>query len=236
MKYWLLRNHYLLVAGVLGFAAILFTVFYRSQSDWQILVTVVGGSVSLIYIIEKQQLEEARLFKELFTEFNARYDKLNNDLIRILDKKNERLSDADKGVLSDYFNLCGEEYLFYRNGYVYPEVWESWYNGMRTYADHPAIREHWAKELKSSSYYGFEIPAEAKPLPKKKEEPLNPSRGLYDNAGMPWTNADRKQLEEFFRRGLSVDEIAFEMKRTDGAIRSQMAKQKLIYPKPDHGY
>lgn len=160
LKYWLLRNHYLLVLFVIIVAVIIFAAFYRNQADWQILVTVVGGAISLIYIIEKQQLDEARLFKELFTEFNARYDALNEGLNAIAAEDPSRLTVEQQSVLFDYFNLCGEEYLYYRNGYVYPEVWESWCSGMKQYLKCEAIAELWRSELETASYYGFKLPEE----------------------------------------------------------------------------
>jgi hypothetical protein len=55
----------------------------------------------------------------------------------------------------DYFNLCGEEYLFYKHGYILPEAWESWRRGMRQYMDVESIRELWEFEVKTDSYYGL---------------------------------------------------------------------------------
>jgi hypothetical protein len=63
--------------------------------------------------------------------------------------------------LFDYFNLCGEEYLFYSQGYVYPEVWKAWFNGMEFFRPNPRIRQLWNEELKTGSYYGLQFPAES---------------------------------------------------------------------------
>lgn len=41
------------------------------------------GWLSLIFLVQKQRLEELRLFKELFAGFNARYDRMNGQLMRI---------------------------------------------------------------------------------------------------------------------------------------------------------
>ena len=134
--------------------------FYKSVDDWKILLPFVGGAISLIYIIEKQQLDEALLFKQLFYDFNKRYDDLNEELKKIKDDSNIELTETEKFLLSDYFNLCGEEYLFYKNGYIYPEVWESWVNGMRIFLKIEKIKVEWMNEFKTNSYYGLDIEKE----------------------------------------------------------------------------
>ena len=104
-------------------------------ADWRVSLGAIGVLLSFVYFVQKQQLEEARLIKELVTQFNERYDDLNEELNSIVRAKGsaEPLENAQKDTLYDYFNLCAEEYLFYRRGYVYPEVWEAWARGMETY-------------------------------------------------------------------------------------------------------
>jgi hypothetical protein len=55
-----------------------------------------GGAFSLIYVIEKQQLEEARLFKELFIQFNGQ---LNENLNRI--ESEGVITSEDRDTLND---------------------------------------------------------------------------------------------------------------------------------------
>jgi hypothetical protein len=99
----------------------------RGTDAWTLLAPLITCTISFVYFIQKQKIEELRLFKELFQEFNDRFDNLNDDLNRIcengIDPKNKR---KDIQKLYDYFNLCGEEYLYYRKGYIFPEVWEAW--------------------------------------------------------------------------------------------------------------
>jgi hypothetical protein len=78
---------------------------------------------------------------------------MNEKLNMIKDKDN--LDKDDIAKLYDYFNLCSEEYLFYRTGYIYPEVWKAWCNGMSSYLKNDKVREVWEKEEKSKSYYGL---------------------------------------------------------------------------------
>jgi hypothetical protein len=54
-------------------------------------------------------------------------------------------------------NLCAEEYLYFKSGYVDAEVWQSWLRGMRFFAAKPEILSVWKEELASGSYYGFSL-------------------------------------------------------------------------------
>ena len=69
------------------------------------------------------------------------------------------LSYEDIDTLFRYFNLCGEEYLYFKKGYIYPEVWKAWHNGMMVYYQNMRIRKLWSEELKSDSYYGLSFPS-----------------------------------------------------------------------------
>jgi hypothetical protein len=99
------------------------------------------------------------LFKELFADFNARYDAQNDAINAILSGPTEGVLSADKeDHLFSYFNLCVEEYLFYKAGYIDRRVWESWYRGMKVFFNHPRIQKLWAQDCKADSYYGFRPP------------------------------------------------------------------------------
>ena len=69
----------------------------------------------------------------------------------------EELTQIEKIVLFDYFNLCGEEYLFYKQRQIHPDVWKSWLNGMQFYYNQPRVRALWIEELRQNSYYEFSI-------------------------------------------------------------------------------
>src|SRR6266567_1413955 len=131
----------------------------KSKDEITILLTALGGLASAVYFIQKQKLEELRLFKELFMSFNRRYDKINESLNRIASGESAKeLTIHEIDILNDYFNLCSEEYLFYRRGYIYQEVWRAWHNGMRFFVEEDErIRRHWEQERTNDSYYGLEI-------------------------------------------------------------------------------
>jgi len=135
-------------------------VFYSvsSPKNIELLVPVTGAVAAFVYFLYTQHLQETRLFAELFHEFNSRYDSLNERLNSIAYREqSSMLSFEDRQVLFDYFNLCAEEYLYFKSGYIDLEVWQSWVSGMRFFAKSPEVLRLWSEELRSSSYYGFTL-------------------------------------------------------------------------------
>lgn len=132
--------------------------FARRQPP-ELLVSILLGIASAAYFMYRQHVDETRLFKELFAEFNLRYDALSDDLNKILFGPSEGLLSAEERErLFSYFNLCAEEYFFFEAGYIDRLVWESWYRGMKTFFEHPRIHALWEQDCKADSYYGFRPP------------------------------------------------------------------------------
>lgn len=150
-------EYYGWIALVLFGALVGLSVWVGGDHAWKIFIASVTASLSFVYFAQKQKLEELRLFRELFEHFNQRYERLNHALISLMKRQDQDLNEEEKQVFYDYFNLCGEEFLFYRKGYIYPEVWTAWQNGMKVYAADPSIQELWQRELESNSYYGFSL-------------------------------------------------------------------------------
>ena len=157
MKHFVFRQYgwITLVLIAVGVAVVSFA---RPERFLELLLTWIGGTFSFVFFVQRQALEELRLFKELFTEFNRRYDNLNEALNRIASRNaGEDLESSERDVLNDYFNLCAEEYLFCQRDYIYPEVWRSWFNGMKFFYRNDRIRRYWRSELESESYYGLRL-------------------------------------------------------------------------------
>jgi len=126
----------------------------------EVLVAAVAGSFGFLYFLRQQHMEEAKFFRDLTIEFNVRYDSLNDWLLKLREETEKPFSPEDKQVFIDYFNLCAEEWLFYKAGYIYKPVWQAWRNGMKQFRDDPRVRSLWLSECKTESYYGFEFPVE----------------------------------------------------------------------------
>ena len=136
------------------------------MSIWfQIIVPSLIGFFGLYFSLLTYRRNKAELFHKLFTEFNARYNKLNNKLYDILEFEKihevsqERTLDQEiskhKNVVIDYFNLCAEEYLWVKKGYIDQNIWKAWQSGiMWWYNNSQIIRKIWDEEKEfSESYY-----------------------------------------------------------------------------------
>jgi len=159
VKHWVLR-HYLWVALTVLLLALATGILVNLQ-DWKGWLAVIGVPFSFLLTIQRQKTEELELFRRLFSEFNRRYDSLHDKLNKIMRGPQDAvLLPRENDQLFKYFNLSGEEYLFFIQGYIYPEVWHAWHNGMKTLRNNSRIRELWDEELRADSYYGlhFEDP------------------------------------------------------------------------------
>jgi len=152
LKHWFFENHWLVsFLALLGACAVI-----AALGAWNLLYPVFGAVLGLSYFALKQHLEEVRLFKDLFQSFNSRYDAMNERLYMLLNVPTDQpLTDAETLLLYDYFNLCAEEYLYYRKGFVYKEVWSAWLYGMKVFYANPRIKLLWDRELQTNSYYEF---------------------------------------------------------------------------------
>jgi len=169
---WIIHRYYFASAiFFLLIIIILVPILYLKGVDWKILLTLIGGLFSFFFFIQKQELDEAKFINELLIKFNQRYDGMNEKLNAIVkaNKADQDFDDNEIFTLYDYFNLCGEEFLFYQRGYIYPEVWRSWVAGMKFYHDDKRIQRLWAEELSSQSYYGLDISTEIKQLSRKNK-------------------------------------------------------------------
>lgn len=153
---WFVHDHCIALGLLLFIVGIIGTILlYTDGINWQIFLAVFGGLFSFVFLVQKQQLEEAKFANDLINRFNDRYDSLNEEINRIACEATGKLSEEDKARLYDYFNLCAEEYLFYARGYIYPSVWASWLKGMEHFAKNERIRACWHAELVGGSYYGL---------------------------------------------------------------------------------
>ena len=134
----------------------LFVLLWRNEPI-PTIATVVGAILSLTYFAQKQKLEELRLFRELFKEFNTRYDDMNEKLAKIVEAHGSEVSAQERKDLVDYFNLCGEEYLYFDRGYIEPAVWRAWHNGMKNIISASRVAKVWEIEKSTDSYYGLPL-------------------------------------------------------------------------------
>jgi hypothetical protein len=127
---------------------------YRSAS---VLLAIVGSFWALAFYFHWRRANDARFVKELLSEFNDRYDKLGSDLQFAIWNRGDFEKETQLKFIR-YFNLCAEEWLYWKAGFIYEEVWRAWENGMKQYGRDPRVMALWKREEATDSYYGFKFP------------------------------------------------------------------------------
>lgn len=149
-------KHYVIIVLLVFLVSIVISLL-TTKAEGNLLTqsaTFAGIALSAIYFVQKQKLEEMKLFKELFTEFNEKYARQNENISDIKSNNKMDLDERNK-ILDDYFNICAEEYLFYKEGRIHNEVWGSWCRGMKEHLSNDIIKAYWEEAQKENSYYGL---------------------------------------------------------------------------------
>lgn len=159
MKNWYKRHDYFIVINLLTLIISVLLFIYFNKIE--IIGAVLATGISIAMGVRQYQIENDRMMKDLFIEFNARYDKINHSLFKI-EKECKSLKDLEKypkleNKLNDFFNLCAEEYYWYKKGRIDEAIWFAWSDGMNDwYNNVGAISEAWDAEIKKrgcKSYY-----------------------------------------------------------------------------------
>ena len=140
-------------AAILTVAFLLLLIQYL---EWNQFAAIAAGIFGFAFGVQKQNLGELKIFKELFEQFNKRYDEMDFDLNHIHQQPPDLpLTEDEKICLFKYFNLCGEEFLYFKKGFIFQEVWVAWNNGMKYFRKNPRIKILWDEDLGNESYYGL---------------------------------------------------------------------------------
>lgn len=152
MKYYLRRYWSLLLSFLIGLVIL---YMLRNDLKTEILLAGIATVISIFISAITFHQHNDRFFKELFTEFNERYNKLNNHLNDIHD--DTVLTKEQEQKVIDYLNLCAEEYMWVKKGRIPERIWHSWNIGMKVYMTKKPIGQVFEKERSfwKSSYYGL---------------------------------------------------------------------------------
>lgn len=131
-------------------------LYYFTGERIEILGAIIATGISLSLGIRHYKTENDRLFKELFQEFNKKYDERFNDELEAIVANGKSLTKEQRYLIIDYLNLCAEEYLWKTRDRIPNKVWDSWENGMVYYLNNPHINKVIVEErMQSDSYYGL---------------------------------------------------------------------------------
>jgi hypothetical protein len=154
MKYKFRR--YLLLIGSLICIVVIITIMQMLGSiSANVYLGLCATLITIFISIINYYQTSDRFFKELFTDFNLRYDKMNNFLNQL--GEDDELNSNDQQRIMDYLNLCAEEYMWMKKGRLPEDIWRSWKNGIDLHLRKKYVRKVFAEErlLWKSSYYGF---------------------------------------------------------------------------------
>lgn len=151
----------LLYAAGIGIALFIIPVLIKKDFiTTQIAVIALSTTLFLGYL--NYQHTQDRLFKDLFKEFNERYNALSDQFQQLEEKYtcDVKLTDLaeekeDLKIIISYLNLCAEEYFWFDRGRLDIGAWESWRSGMSTWAKLPVVRVVFEDEVATwkAAYY-----------------------------------------------------------------------------------
>lgn len=153
-RHFIFRNYWW-IATVAGGCLALAAFSFGGEDRVGLVGAAIAGTLGFCYFVQQQKLAETALFHQLFTTFNARYDHLNGPLAALLSETG--MSQEQRNLIVDYFNLCAEEYLFYQQGYIPRAVWRSWCRGMTWYLKRHPFKDVWNDEVQTDSFYGLSL-------------------------------------------------------------------------------
>ena len=126
--YWLV-----VIFAVIASGMALLQFFFPHKMKPEMWVGVIGSMVAIYFGLLGHWMNHDKMFKELFLELNARFDKMNEDLNAIVNKQPIKSGRSSDQVIQDYLNLCAEEFLWYSMGRIEDDVWTSWKRGIDYY-------------------------------------------------------------------------------------------------------
>ncbi len=130
------------------------------------VLSVLGGLYTVVWASIKYKLSKDKMVKDLFKDFNERYTGEMNDLFEELrNAKSVEIAKCAKSLLRennlivDYFNLCSEEFYWYKKKRIPSFVWKNWENGIIENLKIEEVYKMLCKEDKryknGDTYYGF---------------------------------------------------------------------------------
>ena len=154
VKFWFFAYYWYILVSML---ILILWLFIKKNESLASIATMSGVILSIGYFVQKQKIEELRIFMEVFKECNSRYEALRKSIIEITKKSPIDLTEYERETVVSYLNLCGEEYLYFKQGYIEPSVWSAWHKGMKSVVSAKSISSIWEQEKKTGSYYDLPL-------------------------------------------------------------------------------
>lgn len=117
----------------------------------------VFGIIATFLAVFQWQVSKRQLGLQVMEHVHVRYCQLQVELERLpLLGSLATLSPDQTRVVSAYFNLCAEEFYWYRERHITHAVWAVWLLGMAETLRHPLFTDAWRQRFSRDYYYpGF---------------------------------------------------------------------------------
>jgi len=157
MKFF--KRNLISVFAIIAFAIIFITYIIFDYNN-NIFLGLLGTTATLYFGAIRYKIEDDKFFKDLFNEFNNKYDEEFNDLLNELrDNADYELNVDQKNIIIDYLNLSAEEFLWRSKNRIPSDVWESWKSGIKNNLEISQVNEVYQTEILNSygrkSFYGL---------------------------------------------------------------------------------
>lgn len=164
-------KYYLSIIAALFFLIAFFVLYYcLKEKKAEIYISVTASILALYFGLLKHQISNDEMFLKIFSDFNARYNDEFNDLLNEIRDEDRELLPAEKKLVIGYFNLCAEEYFWFKKGRLPKDIWKAWRAGILENLRIEQVFEVYQDEMKTNNerkaYYGLED--EIKKLRKEK--------------------------------------------------------------------
>jgi len=122
---------------------------------------ITGGAtiVAILGLIYQSRTTNKQLRLQNIIEYTKRYQEIILNFPENINEKEFKIDDLDEGLKSKtlrymraYFDLCFEEFVLYKKGYIDNEVWNIWSGGIFTALSKPSFQQAWSIINKDSQF------------------------------------------------------------------------------------
>lgn len=161
MKKFFSKYYLPIIAAFLLVVAFYVLFFCLEEKKAEVYISVIAAILALYFGLLKHQISNDEMFLTIFSDFNSIYNNDFNDLLNEL-RTNVKweLTQKEVNLIIDYFNLCAEEYLWFKKGRLPKDIWNAWKAGIMENLQITQVYEIYKKEMRidnnRKAYYGLE--------------------------------------------------------------------------------
>lgn len=134
-------------------------IFYFITKNSEISIAILATGISISFGFRQYKIENDNMFKDLFKDFNSRYDDNLNEIFNSFrfDNKMETFKEEEAKKVINYFNLCAEEFFWFKKKRIPTEIWDAWLVGIKSNLEIKEVNDLFISEINKfrKSYYGL---------------------------------------------------------------------------------